>query len=62
MRANEFKLMSECIERGTAFGLTRAYKHYEPPTREQIQQYIEESVMNEICEYFNFKDDDGSEV
>jgi hypothetical protein len=60
MKAKEYKLMSECIERGTAFGLSRAYKYYDPPTKEQIQQYVEESVMNEICEYFNFEDDDGN--
>lgn len=58
MKAKEFKILSECVERGTAFGLQRAYKYFDPPTMEQIQQYVEESVTNEICEYFDFKEEE----
>lgn len=55
MKANEYKVMREAVEAGVRFGVRRAYKHSdrEEPTESQ-QEYIAEEVLNSICEWFTF--------
>jgi hypothetical protein len=54
MRVIAYKVLSECIERGIEGGWNRAHKHTDTPTEELIKQQIEEYIMNEISNYFNF--------
>lgn len=56
MKAKDYKILKECIERGSVFGLSRAYKHNEQPEVDFVAQCIEEAVLHEICEYFDFED------
>lgn len=58
LRAKVYPLLVEAIEAGVAYGLNRAHKHTDTPTREQIAEAIEQAVMNEMCERFQF-DGDG---
>lgn len=56
-------VLQMCIDNGIAIGINRAYKHTDEPTRESIQENIHREIMNEIYEWFDFKeneDDSGS--
>lgn len=54
MKAREYPLMLDCIERGVSLGLQRSRKHTDTPSDELIRATIQEAVMNEICEYWDF--------
>ena len=56
MKANEYLILSECVEDGINLGYTRAHKHTDTPTEQQIKEAIEQAVMTEICQYFIFED------
>lgn len=56
MKPNEYLVLSECVEDGVALGYTRAHKHTDTPTEQQIKEAIEQAVMTEICQYFIFED------
>lgn len=62
MKANDYKVLSKCIEIGIDFGLMRyqKYTEFDLPDSEidKIKQSMEEAIINEICEYFNF-DENG---
>jgi hypothetical protein len=60
MRVKEYTVLTDCVERGVASGMARAYKHTDTPTLDYIKRQIEDAVLLEICEYFDF--DDESEV
>ena len=55
MKPNTYRLLEMCIESGVAYGLTRAYKHNDKPTAEQIEEKIRQAIMHEICEWFEFE-------
>jgi len=57
MQVKEYTVLTDCVERGVAFGMARAYKHTDTPTPEYIKRQIEDAVLVEISEYFNFKDE-----
>ena len=48
-----YPLLEEAIEYGVRRGWSRAHKHTDKPTEEQIFQTIPECVMQEICERFH---------
>lgn len=54
MKANMYKLIERCVEEGVQYGYTRAHKHTDHPTQEQLEDQIIQAVMNEICEWFEF--------
>lgn len=56
MKAKEYLLLARCVEDGIQYGINRAHKHTESPTREHLVREIENAVMNEICTWFNFED------
>lgn len=56
MKPNEYLILSECVEDGINLGYTRAHKHTDTPTEQQIKEAIEQAVMSEICQYFLFED------
>ena len=55
MKANEFVIMSECVEVGARAGVNRAFKHTDEPSMEHIIREVESEVMNAICEKFTFE-------
>jgi hypothetical protein len=57
MQVKEYTVLTDCVERGVAFGMARAYKHSDTPTPEYINGQIIDAVLVEISEYFNFKDE-----
>lgn len=56
MRAKTRIILEECIERGTRRGYARAHKHNDSPSEAAILEEIENSIMSEIYEYFQFDD------
>jgi hypothetical protein len=61
MRANEYVVMSECIEVGVRYGVRRAFKHTEEPSEMDIEREVEAAVMNAICEKFVFEPNEEDE-
>ena len=54
MKAKEYNLMLQCIETGVMLGWNRAHKHGDNPDPQHIRDQIEQAVVNEICEWFDF--------
>lgn len=55
MKAKEYPLLVRCVEEGVAYGYSRAHKHTDTPTEEQIKDAIAEAVVSKICEGFAFE-------
>jgi hypothetical protein len=60
MKPKSLKLLERCIEDGVASGLHRAYKRSDTVSREQIQQSIEDAILHEVHEWFDFDQEDAT--
>jgi hypothetical protein len=49
-------VLEMCIENGLRLGYTRAFKHNDNPSDEQIHQAIFQAVMHELYEWFDFEE------
>lgn len=58
MKAKEYQVLKSAIENGVTYGWNRAHKYTDTPSSEDIKEAIEQAVLSEICEWFNFDDDD----
>jgi len=58
MKINKYKVLSDIIERGIDAGYRKAYKHTDTPDEDHVTGTIYHYVMLEICEYFDFDDND----
>lgn len=47
-------LLEQCIENGIRRGYYRAHKHVTDPNPEEIFNAIEEAIMGELFEWFDF--------
>jgi hypothetical protein len=56
MKAKEYNLIAQCVETGVMLGWNRAHKHDATPEDEAIRNAIEQAVLNEICEWFDFEE------
>jgi len=54
MEVNAYKVLANAVEGGIAYGWGRAHKHYDTPSPETIRQAIEDAVLHEVCEWFDF--------
>lgn len=54
MRPKLIPLLEQCIENGTLLGYRRAFKHEDNPTEEEIVDKINNAIMTEIYEWFDF--------
>lgn len=54
MRANEYKILCECVERGAQWGYRKAHKHTDNPSSETICSSVADAILLEISEYFEF--------
>lgn len=61
MKAREYAILARAVEEGVAYGYTRAHKHVDTPTRDQLQACVEMEVLNAICEVFEFDDAVGDD-
>ena len=62
MKAKEYNLIAQCVENGVMLGWNRAHKHSDNPEPHFIHSHIEQAVLNEICEWFDFEDVKNEEV
>lgn len=51
-------IIDQCIENGARRGWRRAHKHNENPSEESIISSIEECIMSELYEWFDFEEND----
>jgi hypothetical protein len=56
MKAKEYNLIAQCVETGVMLGWNRAHKYSNYPDPEAIRDAIEQAVLNEICEWFDFEE------
>jgi hypothetical protein len=54
MKPKFYPILTDCIERGIQFGLSRSYKHDDNPSQEAIAQNVEREILNQLHEYFVF--------
>lgn len=59
MKAKSYNILVRAIEEGFEYGWNRAHKHLENPSKEVIQNAINDAIINEICEYFSFDDEEN---
>lgn len=57
LRVRAYPVLAEAVESGVKYGLTRAYKYTDKPTREDMENAVVVAVMNDICERFDFDED-----
>lgn len=62
MQVKEYTVLTDCVERGVAYGMNRAYKHSDTPSADYIKQQITDAVLLEICEYFSFDNEVYQEI
>ena len=56
MKPKEYPLMQECVERGVASGFRAAHKYTDTPSESVVLACIAESVMQAICESWEFEE------
>jgi hypothetical protein len=56
VKLNAYSIIVDAVEKGVMFGLNRAYKHTDTPSRETIAENVEREIMNILCEIFVFED------
>jgi hypothetical protein len=61
MKVNEYNVMLTAVENGVSVGYVRAHKHTETPTPAALQTAITDAVMNEVCEWFKFEEEEKDE-
>lgn len=49
-----YKVISRAVEEGVAYGVNRAFKYSDAPSRESLQEHIEREVMNTLDEVIDF--------
>lgn len=49
-------VLDMCIENGLKLGFSRAHKHNDQPTEQQIIEKQFQAIMDEIYEWFDFED------
>ena len=55
MKPDYYAIISRAIEEGIQFGLNRAYKHTDTPSREEIADALETAILDQLCEFIRFE-------
>lgn len=60
MKSKTYKLLSQAVEEGVAYGVRRYYKHLDNcPTEEELRAMsdcVTAHALDQICEWFDFED------
>lgn len=56
MRPKEYNVLAMCVENGVMSGWARAHKHNKTPDPQVIRDTIQDAVLGEICEWFDFEE------
>jgi hypothetical protein len=58
MKPKVYPVLDMAVENGVVYGVNRAYKYSDEPTREDLVAQITDAVLNSICEWFDLSDED----
>lgn len=58
VRLRAYELVAAAVERACAYGVQRAYKHTDAPSRETIAEECERAVMSALCDVLDFGDEE----
>jgi hypothetical protein len=61
MKPRTYDILRRAVEEGTAYGVGRAYKHNDSPSREELMRVVETAIMTSICEVFDFEPQDDTD-
>ena len=61
MKPDSYKILNRCVEEGVNCGWHFAHKYDDHPKPDYIRDKIMESVMTEICEYFDFNQENNND-
>jgi hypothetical protein len=51
-----FSILARCVSEGVQYGMRRAYKYSDEPTREVMEDEIERAVVANLCDILIFED------
>lgn len=54
MRIKHLSIISRCVEEGCRYGVSRAHKHTEDPSYEQIEEEVHSAIMERLHEVYEF--------
>jgi hypothetical protein len=54
MKPKHLAILIDCIEHGCRYGVSRAFKHIEEPSPEQIEEAVESAIMERIHQFYDF--------
>ena len=54
MKPKHLVILSNCIEEGCRYGVSRAYKYTEEPSFEQIEEAVHSAIMERIHTFYDF--------
>ena len=58
MKPKTYKILVEAVETGTRIGYNRTHKYTDNPSEEEMIRVISDNVINEICEWFSFSEEE----
>ena len=58
MKPKYYEILSNAIEAGCRYGVSRAFKHTEDPSLDAIEHEVHAAIMNSIAEVFEFDSND----
>ncbi len=53
VKFDAYKILSDALESGVAYGVRRAYKYTDEPSREDIIEQVRQSVLGSVWEVFD---------
>jgi hypothetical protein len=54
MKPNYYQIIKDCVEAGCRRGVSKAFKHTEDPSYDDIETSVHDSIMIEITGKFTF--------
>lgn len=51
MNVNMYKVIEHCVTEGTLYGISRAYKYEDNPSKDKIAQEVQNYIMLELSEW-----------
>lgn len=59
VKVKHYDVIDRAVEEGAGYGVHRAFKHNDAPTPSQLVEAVRQSVMDSICEYYKFHEDEA---
>lgn len=59
MKPKHLVILNDCIEEGCRYGVSRAHKHTEDPSYEQIEEAVHKAIMERIDRFYDFQESEN---